>query len=309
MMLGGPAFNPVAPWLNNAVSPQRDVGGRRSWVGGVSFVSHGVRIGVRIDDLEVFPLLAGHLPPGYRVLSSPRVDHLFSVRMGAARPDSGNARFHRLYAGRREVACTADLTDLLEHLESCLHHTVAVGARDALFVHAGVVGWRGRAIVIPGPSHSGKSSLVAELVRAGATYYSDEFAVFDGRGRVHPYRRRLSLRTGGTRIRYAVEEAVGPSGTPALPVGLIAVTAYEPGAQWHPRVLSPAQAVLALFRNTVVARMQPELSLSTLQRVVPGALALESARDEARETVASLLHAVARRSRQGAVPEQGQIAA
>jgi hypothetical protein len=30
---------------------------------------------------------------------------------------------------------------------------------------------------------------VAELVRAGATYYSDEFAVLDSRGRVHPFPR------------------------------------------------------------------------------------------------------------------------
>ena len=43
-----------------------------------------------------------------------------------------------------------------------------------------IVTWgRGRAIVIPGRTFSGKSTLVAELVRAGATYYSDEYAVED----------------------------------------------------------------------------------------------------------------------------------
>jgi hypothetical protein len=34
-------------------------------------------------------------------------------------------------------------------------------------------------------SYSGKTTLVSELIRAGATYYSDEYAVIDERGRVH----------------------------------------------------------------------------------------------------------------------------
>ena len=35
-----------------------------------------------------------------------------------------------------------------------------------------------------------------ELVRAGATYYSDEYAVFDSRGRVHPFAQQLAQRLG-----------------------------------------------------------------------------------------------------------------
>ena len=66
--------------------------------------------------------------------------------------------------------------------------------------HAGVVGWRGRAIVIPGRSHAGKSTLVAELVRRGAVYYCDEFAVLHETGRVHPYRRTPVL----TQVSYTL---------------------------------------------------------------------------------------------------------
>lgn len=182
-------------------------------------------------------------------------------------------------------------------------------ARHKLFVHAGVVGWRGKAIVIPGASYSGKSSLVAELVRAGATYYSDEYAVFDRHGRVHPYRRRLSLRTDGTRTRYVVEAPGGRAGARALSVGLIAITAYQPGAHWCPESLTPAQAVLALLSNTVVARIRPQLALSTLGRVVPRALALESKRGEAREMVAYLLREVPMGCRRPSVQEQRKITA
>ncbi len=286
---------------------------RRAWRGGESFVVHGVRFGVRVSEPAVLPRLTDHLPPGFTVLPSPVVDHLYSVwidnsQTGEDRSDPADARFH-LYVGPRELARTATLDALLDRFESSLHHTVAVSARDKLFVHAGVVGWQGRAIVIPGPSYSGKSTFVAELVRAGASYYSDEFAVFDGQGRVHPYRRRLSLRTGSTRTRYPVEAVSGPSGTAALSVGLIAITAYRAGAHWDPKVPTPAQALLALFQNTVVARIRPELALSTLRRVVPRALLLQSDRGEARDTVAPLLHALARGASRHPAPGENRIAA
>lgn len=50
--------------------------------------------------------------------------------------------------------------------------------------------------MVPGRTLSGKSSLVLALVKAGADYYSDEYAVFDGSGRVHPYSKPLSRRSG-----------------------------------------------------------------------------------------------------------------
>lgn len=302
-------LDPILPRLK-PTSPRRDEIDRHTWSGGVSLVVHGVRIGVRVSDPAVLQRLADYLPPGFRVLlPSATVDHLYSVWTGDGRADPGDAGSHRLYYGRYEAARTATLRELLEHLESYLHHTVATAARHKLFVHAGVVGWHGRAIVIPGASYSGKSSLVAELVRAGATYYSDEYAVFDRYGRVHPYPRRLALRTGGARTRYTAEEVGGHAGTRALPVGLIAITAYQPGAHWCPESLTPAQAMLALLSNTFVIRVRPQLVLSTLGRIVPRALALESKRGEARDTVAHLLRGVATGSRRLSVQEQGKIAA
>jgi hypothetical protein len=42
-------------------------------------------------------------------------------------------------------------------------------------------------MVLPGKSFAGKTTLVAALVRAGAEYWSDEYAVLDANGDVHPY--------------------------------------------------------------------------------------------------------------------------
>ncbi|WP_157871812.1 hypothetical protein [Gloeothece verrucosa] len=107
--------------------------------------------------------------------------------------------------------------------------------QDKLFVHAGVVGWRGRAIVIPGRSFSGKTTLAAALVKAGAIYYSDEYAVIDRDGLVHPYPRPLCIREGvGEQIKRrkcSVEELGGQAGTDPIPVGLVVHTKYQLNAQ------------------------------------------------------------------------------
>ena len=74
----------------------------------------------------------------------------------------------------------------LTMLESQIQGHIALDATEFVFIHAGVVADGGRAIVIPGLSFSGKTTLVRALVEAGAVYYSDEFAALDENGRVLP---------------------------------------------------------------------------------------------------------------------------
>jgi hypothetical protein len=151
-----------------------------------------------------------------------------------------------------------------------------------------VVRWRGKAIVIPGRSFSGKTTLTAELVKAGATYYSDEYAVLDAEGRVHPYRRRLSVRENGhleKPKKYAVESLGGRSGIKPLPVGLVIVSKYKPGAKWRPQQISAGEGALALMANTVSVRRQPETTLATLRKVVARAPVFKGTRGEARQVI------------------------
>ena len=184
-----------------------------------------------------------------------------------------------------------DLDDVLAGLEGDLRTYVADRARYRVFVHAGVVGWQGRAIVIPGASHSGKSSLVAALVRAGATYYSDEYAVCDARGRVHPYPTPLSLRDGtNCRPRRCAPEALGGrGGVEPLPVGRVVVTRYRAGAVWRGRVLPPGQAMLELLRHTVPARRRPKGAMATLRKVAASATVLKGVRGDAEQMRDALL--------------------
>jgi hypothetical protein len=241
--------------------------------------------------LEVLGHLETYLPPGWKEAASPEVDHLYSLRVGGRDDRTGIRRYHVLYRGILRLARTMDLAGLLEAFDSDLHLLVAERARRRVFVHAGVVSWQGRAIVIPGRSRSGKTSLVAALVRAGATYYSDEYAVFDAQGRVHPYPKPLSIRRADAARpqRCPVEALGGFPGAKALPVGLVAVSQYRPGARWRPRPLSRGLAALALLANTVPARRRPEAALDVLEQVASRAHALKGARGEAEETVGRIL--------------------
>lgn len=264
---------------------------RLGWAAGICFVAYGRRIGIRANTSEALERLRDRLPCGWRPADSPVVDRLYSIVIGGNGPQPNIRRYTLVYANAMQLARTLDFDEALDLLESDLHLHVAERARGKLFVHAGVVGCRDRAVLIPGRTFSGKSTLVAALVRAGATYYSDEYAVLDASGRVHPYPKPLSVRReGGHRPqRLSVESLGGIAGTRPLPVGLILISRYRPGAHWRPHRLSPGQAVLALLADTVPARRRPAAAFRTLRQVVSHAPAFKGVRGEAEDLVRSLV--------------------
>ncbi len=260
---------------------------RFQWRAQLFLVSYGVHIGIRVNAPKILECFSDYLPPGYELSSSSVVDELYSLIVD----DFFQECHYQLYRAEEKLIETSKLEEALDTFDSDLRLQIAIAAREKLFVHAGVVGWQGKAIVIPGRSFSGKTTLVAALVEAGATYYSDEYAVLDAGGLVHPYTRLLSLRQEKSIFtrRCSVEELGGKSGTEPLPVGMVIHTQYQPGVQWNPRKISPGEAVLSLLDNTVVARLSPDLALPILVRAASGAIALEGKRGEAKETAVALL--------------------
>src|SRR5947209_10772416 len=141
---------------------------RLGWAAGISFVSYGLRIGIRVNNPAVLERLLDRLPPGWKPSRFLVVDRLYSVIAGDPAARNNVRLFNLLYAGPTRLARTMQLEELIEVLETDLQLYVAEMARRRLFVHAGVVALERRAIVIPGRSFTGKSTLVAALVRAGA---------------------------------------------------------------------------------------------------------------------------------------------
>jgi len=254
---------------------------------------------VRVSDASALDAVVARLPTGWRRRPSPVVDHLVSYVVGDA---SGRwRRLHLVYADARRLVRTLERHEALAVLEHHLAQAVAEMAPRRLFVHAGVVGWNGRAILVPGASHAGKSTLVAALLAAGATYYSDEYAVLDRQGRVHPFPRPLQLRDARDVATSVDPEQLGGRRAHApLPVGLVAVARYAEGACWRPARLTPGRALLELLSNTIVARSHPAEALATLRRVVFRARSFKGRRGEADETAAWLLDAV------GGGPDRGE---
>lgn len=194
----------------------------------------------------------------------------------------------------RDGACIgrhAALERIVEALAAAIRLHVAERAPEHVFIHAGVVGLGGRAIVVPGASFSGKSTLVAALLHAGATYLSDEYAVLDAEGLVHPYVKPIALRPAGTHasVDHDVSEftALAPQRGP-LPLGVVLQAPFVAGARWDPRQGTPGEAALALLANCVGVRADPARALAVIRRATAGAVFLDGPRDEADATALGL---------------------
>jgi hypothetical protein len=285
----------VPPQRTTALLPPphgvRTVG--RTEVAEILFLTdNGMCVGIRASDARLLERVAASAPPTWQRRRSGTVDQSFSLLVVQGREEAaGRSDLYQLAVGPDVRFASPDLDTVLDALESELHAYGALRAQQHLYVHAGVVGWRGRAVLIPGRSLSGKSTLVAALVRAGASYYSDEYAVLDAAGWVHPYPKRISLRrvAGGRPTKTTAAALGGRTGRRALPVGLVAVTHYRPGASWQPRPQTQGQALLALLDNTLLARIRPAFALATLTAAVAHTDAVQSERAEVDEVVRALL--------------------
>jgi hypothetical protein len=256
-----------------------------------TFAAYGLRFGLRVNDATAMNVVSAAAPFGWQTALTGEVDVLYSLRVAPPSQCQGQRNFHLLYCGADLVARTPDLEAVLVAFNKHAELLTAERAQDCLFVHAGVVGWQGRAILIPGRSFSGKTTLVKALIEAGATYYSDEFAILDQQGFVHPYALPLSLRdtNGQAAGKLAVAALGGQIGREPLPVGLIVVTHYQDGARWRPHPLSAAQALLALMDNTVAARREPSFTMPILRDALLGATCIQSKRGEASRVAQAIL--------------------
>ena len=271
---------------------------RLGWVAGFSLRSFGVDIGIRSNDPESLERVVEHLPPYWEKSDSPAVDRLYSILYRNS-TGAGSRRLSMVYMNGQRLMRSDDLNALFSAFESNIRLYVAEFAKDRVFVHAGVVGWKGQAIVVPGRSFSGKSTLIAELVRHGATYYSDEYAVVDPEGRVHPYFKPIELREEGSykQAKFDVGSMGGDVGTESLPVALVLMTKYQTGASWRPKKLTSGKAMLELLDNTVSARRDPEQALGALRHLVAHADVWKGVRGEAEQTVPAILRKLERRAR------------
>jgi hypothetical protein len=265
---------------------------RLDWAEGLALSAFGVCVGVRVNVAGMLTHVLPLLPPGWKEFHRVIVQRLYSLVVAQGCERAGMRRLHVLYADSMQVARGAALDQVLAAFEMDLHRHTAEASSDMTFLHAGVVGWQGRAIVVPGRSFSGKTTLVREMLRLGATYYSDEFAVVDNSGLVHPFARPLGIREdlSYAQRKYTAEVLGAASGVKPLPIGLAVICKFETGAQWRPAPISQGQGAMELLAHSVAVRRQPHQTLKRLHKVAKEAVFIRGTRGDAREAAVSILN-------------------
>ena len=246
------------------------------------FESYGVKVEITGNDPELVAeasaLARRAMLNDVREISIGEVDHRLEVN----KTRGGTYIF--VQNGRR-VASGRSRKKFLQLFDSMLCVAIGEYAHDRVFMHAGVVGWREKAIVIPANSYQGKSTLVSELVKQGASYYSDEFAIFDKDGRVHPYARPISMRstTGGRLRAYELtpDSVGGTYGVMPIEVGTVLLTKYVPEARWAPKIISPGSGVLEMLPHTMPLRHRPDFTLQVLNKIASHAIIASGPRGSA----------------------------
>ncbi len=242
----------------------------------ITGAAYGVAMTLEASPPELLADMRAYLPPAWEDDATGTGNWDFRM----SRDKDG--RYELYHVDRVIAAGPAD--EVLEGFEHMVRLRFATSSPTHFFLHAGAVAHRGLGIVIPGASFSGKTTLVAALVLAGAVYYTDENAVLDDRGLLHPYPKPLGVREvpgDRTQTSQTVDELGGVGGTMPVPVKLVVASEYRPGAVWEPSTLSPADTILTLMQHTVGGLDRPAESMQAMHRAAEGVSALKGERGDA----------------------------
>lgn len=187
-----------------------------------------------------------------------------------------SARGYRVMLGERWFGPYDDPDKTLRGLASGIHYVI--GRRSPMtFIHAGAVEVDGSALVFPGASGYGKSTLVTRLVDEGCGYLSDEWAVLSSEGTVFPLSKPIRLR-GTTSDSYVRPRGVSTPG--GFSCAAFVFTRFRPAARWDPQPITPGQAVLRAIPSTVRCSAAPDQTLEALTRATRRAVCVRSRRGE-----------------------------
>ena len=243
------------------------------------FESYGVRVKIQAADSglldEAEQMARKAVVDRLTIIENITAEHTFGV---TSDPDGTL----RLLQNGVEISSDLSRTRFFKFFNSMLRIVIAEHALDRVFIHAGVVGWKGRAIIIPADSFRGKTTLVSELVRIGAEYYSDEYAVLDESGLVHPFPRDLSVRDANyNEADVPVENFGGTVGIEPIPVGTLLLTEYVPGAVFDPETMTIGHGIMKVIPHTIPRNFNTEFSLKVLNTALSDAIILRTSRGEA----------------------------
>jgi hypothetical protein len=249
----------------------------------ISFTTFGVPMTIRVNEPSLTGRLLECLPPGACASGHAEGGVPYSLTF-----EPPNYRFS---AGANCLIESADLNHVLKAVRDALQHDVAVEAEPYLFVKAAVVARQGQAILLLGDRMSGARALAAELVAAGAEYYSDTCAVFDARGQVLPYPRPLELAGAAWSAGTPDGSLVGPP----LKMGMVVLARFMPGSRTRLRRLTFGKGLQALLANGVLAGGKAARAFTLFGRIGRGIPVIQATYGNAGVAAMALLRVIERR--------------
>jgi HprK-related kinase A len=144
-------------------------------------------------------------------------------------------------------------------LEWGLNWCVSAHCHQYLAIHAAVVERGGRALVLPAPPGTGKSTLCAGLVSRGWRLLSDELALIDRDGSLVPLARPISLKNASIGVirGFAQDAAIGPAVRDTVK-GTVAHMAPPPeSVRRSDESASPAWIVFPRYQVGAAAALTP----------------------------------------------------
>ena len=214
-------------------------------------------------------------------------EHLYSV---IDRAGSRIGRYAVLLDGY-EVSSPASPARTLSFLMSHINREAIGSSAQLVLVHAAAAALGGESVLLPGPAETGKSTLVAGLVRAGLQYVTDEAVAVDPHtGSVLAYPKPITIDAGAwsalADLEPHAEAGVRPFlstqwHVPAASISdatiamtsrarLIVFPRFDPSSPTTLTPLSRAEALGALVECCFTSPMSGRQQLDTLADVVRG---------------------------------------
>lgn len=232
----------------------------------------GLRLAVTADNAEeVVERLRRYVPLDFTEATDGPVKREFVIHERLLRID-----------GSVDEATRRGLVGPVEALCSAIELLMAEFSRQYLFVHSGVVARGDQAVLFPGRTHAGKTTVAGAFARAGWTYLSDEFALVDAEGKIGAYPRPPSVRhTWG-----AVGHREMPEGWLVAPresrwqLDAVLFLRFDAASGLDVRPLSRAETVLRLLDNTGAAHHDAPFVMDRLVAATEDVRAWEGTRGD-----------------------------
>jgi hypothetical protein len=217
----------------------------KAWSGAFCFECCGEKISFRFNDLKLKPKLLAVLPRISKVFECQSSENVISLIVNENKETNG------LYYNNELAMEFEEFDDSL--FEAIEDKIILILARASLptkiFLHAGAIVFKNIGILIPGLSHTGKTTLVKEFIKDGAEYYTDDCIVLDKDGYLLPFPRPLAIRTDEGRIFREADFFGAKTGNKKKKLDLILFTKFEKNAIWQPKNVSQGNGILGLMDN------------------------------------------------------------